>query len=106
VGHKYLGPAVVIPVRARPCLLSVHRAFGFISQPVSYLFRNGSRTGAASCSITIGVVVILVGIFAHWFKRRNQRWYGIVEVIFGIISAFSVAFAMSSDSRYCPSGRH
>jgi cell division protein FtsW (lipid II flippase) len=85
-----------------------------LSIGLSALLANLSRIYSAMvrvlgphlAQITIGVVVILVGIFAHWFKRRNQRWYGIVEVIFGIISAFSVAFAMSSDSRYCPSGRH
>ena len=38
--------------------------------------------------------VVAVGAFAHWFKQKNQKWYGVVEVAFGAASAGSVSFRM------------
>jgi hypothetical protein len=45
----------------------------------------------------IGVVVCLMGIAAHYFKRINQRAYGVVEIVIGAASGFSIAFALSAD---------
>jgi len=46
----------------------------------------------AQTAIFLGVVV--VGTFAHWFKKKNQKWYGVVEVVFGVASAGSISFRM------------
>jgi len=54
--------------------------------------------------IAIGVLVTVMGVFARRFKLKNLRWYGIVEVMFGIISGFSVAFTLSAAKPWIPQG--
>jgi hypothetical protein len=38
--------------------------------------------------------VINMGVVAHQFKKQNQLWYGVVEVIFGAAYGFSTAFSI------------
>jgi hypothetical protein len=59
----------------------------FLASPVVFLWFR----------VTIaGIVVLALGYVAHWFKRKNQLWYGRVEVIFGLGSALSIAYAAKS----------
>lgn len=41
--------------------------------------------------------ICAVGLVAHYFKRMSQRWYGMVEVIIGVASAFSIAIGLAPD---------
>jgi hypothetical protein len=54
--------------------------------------------GLYGTQFLIGSGIVSLGLFAHWFKARNQRLYGIVEVLFGSLSAFAIAFSLSSDN--------
>jgi hypothetical protein len=49
------------------------------------------RLGLRPAQLVIASAVVAAGMCAYWFKRLNQRWYGIVEVLFGSISAISIA---------------
>lgn len=51
--------------------------------------------GIQEVQIGAATMAVLLGWGAHWFKRVNQLWYGICEVLFGIAAAFesSKAFA-------------
>ena len=48
--------------------------------------------GFYGTQFAIGAVVVALGGFAHWFKGKGQRWYGMVEIPFGTLSAFAIAF--------------
>jgi hypothetical protein len=52
----------------------------------------------------IGASVVFIGFAAHWFKGKSQRWYGRVEVLFGIASGFSIALNLSADHAWLPQG--
>jgi hypothetical protein len=54
--------------------------------------------------LLIGSFVVAVGFAAHWFKGKNQHWYGRIEVLFGIVSAFSIAVSLSADRPWLPQG--
>lgn len=41
------------------------------------------------------VLVFVCGIAAHWFKRKNQRWYGRVEVLVGALSGIRICFSLA-----------
>ena len=47
--------------------------------------------------LTITAGTVFIGIFAHWFKIKNLRLYGWVEVLFAICAAFSVSSGISAD---------
>jgi hypothetical protein len=47
--------------------------------------------GLQVTQLLIAAIIITLGIGAFWFKLRNKKWYGIVEIIFGILSAAVVA---------------
>jgi len=51
--------------------------------------------GAYKAQDSIAVVVVATGFGAAWFKRKSQKWYGFVEIGFGIISGFSIALNMT-----------
>ena len=51
--------------------------------------------GLHGIQITLLTSVIAIGWIAHKFKMRNQLWYGVVEIFFGIGSGASVSFSMS-----------
>jgi hypothetical protein len=64
------------------------------------LFNEGRLTGIESKVTSIlplhaiqflaVLVVVLLGWGAHRFKRRSKRLYGIVEILFGALSAIAV----------------
>jgi len=51
--------------------------------------------GLGFTQLLIAVVIIGLGIGAYRFKRRNKKWYGIVEVIIGVLSAVVVARSLA-----------
>ena len=51
--------------------------------------------GTYFTQMVVASAVICVGIGAHFFKLKSQRWYGIVEVIFGVVSGFSIALTLT-----------
>jgi hypothetical protein len=68
--------------------------FAFDYGPI--LYRLSTRLiGPHRTQVIIGIAVIAVGVMAHWFKRINQFGYGIVEVFFGGVSGFLLAFTMT-----------
>jgi hypothetical protein len=46
--------------------------------------------------VLIPLIVILLGFFAHWFKRRNKKWYGICEIAVGAFGAVKLADGINS----------
>jgi hypothetical protein len=50
--------------------------------------------GLHLAQIVVSIGVISAGILGHWFKRKNQRWYGFVEVVFGSASGIVIGFTM------------
>ena len=54
--------------------------------------------GLYGTQFLIGAGIVSLGLFAHWFKGKNQRLYGIIEVLFGSLSAFAIAFSLPSDN--------
>jgi hypothetical protein len=47
--------------------------------------------------VQVGIffAVVSIGVFAHWFKNKNQKWYGWVEVLFGAASSISISFRIT-----------
>jgi hypothetical protein len=62
------------------------------SEIIEFLFRVLGPTKVAILAV---VVVIVGGGFAFWFKRRSQLMYGAVEMLFGCLSALSVALTLA-----------
>jgi uncharacterized membrane protein len=63
-----------------------------IMQFVDEFFRWAIRTvGLRFTQVLVALVISALGLGAHYFKTKNQKWYGIVEVIFGTVTAFLVA---------------
>ena len=58
--------------------------------------------GTHPTQLIIGVMVAASGWLAHWFKGRDQRWYGIVEVFFGAASGFAIALSIDSNKPWPP----
>ena len=54
-------------------------------------FYSLSQLGLQGTQVGIGMLVILLGLGAYWFKVRNQGTYGFVEIIFA--GALGVATA-------------
>jgi hypothetical protein len=72
-------------------------AFLFISK--FHLFQSffiavSDVTGLHGAQFILGVGVLVAGFFAHWFKQKSQKWYGFLEVVFGLCYGFSVAFSI------------
>jgi len=71
--------------------LSIHK----ISPHMPAIYAAMARVlGAHLSQFIIGLFIATMGFVAHRFKQRNQRWYGMVEVMIGIVSGFSIAFGM------------
>lgn len=47
--------------------------------------------GRLRVQLFIGISATIMGFAAYQFKRINQRWYGVVEVAFGMATAFAIA---------------
>jgi uncharacterized membrane protein YjjB (DUF3815 family) len=50
----------------------------------------------------VGLTTTLVGFLAHWFKRKNQRIYGRVEMAFGMVPGFAIASAINPERPLLP----
>lgn len=50
-----------------------------------------SELGLQVTQLLIAGFVAIAGITAYWFKRKNQKWYGMVEIGVGVLSAVFVA---------------
>jgi hypothetical protein len=60
------------------------------------LYKLSTRLiGPHLTQVLIAIAVICMGVIAHWFKRLNQRSYGIVEVVFGCVSGLCIALSMT-----------
>jgi hypothetical protein len=86
-------------------------AVGLIASGRGLLFKGpplyswAARTiGTYLTHLIIGAVVVFLGIAAHWFKGKNQRWYGMVEVLFGSISGFGIALNISPRNSWLTQG--
>ena len=92
--------------RLAEVILELALGFGFFmflrwfNPKVSQFFSNtlkiiNDKLGIQNTQIIIGVAAIVVGVLAYQFKRRNQKWYGVVEVAVGALSALAVAANIS-----------
>jgi hypothetical protein len=52
------------------------------------------RLGEEVFEVVVVLVVAAIGIGAYFFKKEQQKWYGIVEVIVGITTAGIVATSL------------
>lgn len=50
--------------------------------------------GLHLAQLIAAAAVVVLGVCAHWFKRMNQQWYGLCEVLFAMAVAFQVASSM------------
>ncbi|HUA33599.1 MAG TPA: hypothetical protein VMA09_08330 [Candidatus Binataceae bacterium] len=57
-----------------------------------------AELGEHVAQIAIAVVAVATGAFMHWFKRRNLMLYALIEVAFGVASAFSISQSMNTSS--------
>jgi hypothetical protein len=57
-------------------------------------FYLGRLLGVRGAQVVLIVCVCVTGWFAHEYKRRQQIRYGMLEVLFGVVSAVSVGFSM------------
>jgi hypothetical protein len=54
-----------------------------------------AHIGLHGTQYLIVLLVSLAGVTAYWFKRHNQRLYGLVEIVFALISATSLASGLT-----------
>jgi hypothetical protein len=54
----------------------------------------GELLGRRGAEIVLVLLVCATGWLAHRFKQWQQGWYGLTEIVFGIVSALNVAFTM------------
>jgi hypothetical protein len=73
-------------------------------------YRYGTKTfwflgkvlGRRWAEIVLVFFVCGVGWLAHRFKQWQQGWYGLTEIIFGVVSAGNIAFSMIPGSSTMP----
>jgi len=67
----------------------------FFQENVTLVFRAFAAVlGLPWAHIVAFILVVGTGLLAHWFKDKNQLWYGIVEVAVGVGSAATVVFSL------------
>lgn len=54
-----------------------------------------TELGEHVAQIAIAVVAVTIGACMHWFKRQNLMLYALIEIAFGVASAFSVSQSMN-----------
>jgi hypothetical protein len=56
-------------------------------------FLNGviRAIGLRLTQVFVALIVMVLGFGAHHFKKRNQVWYGNVEILVGLLTAWVVA---------------
>jgi hypothetical protein len=52
--------------------------------------------GSTEIRVILALVVVLLGVSAHVFKRKNKLRYGQLEVLVGVISAFGIATGVAA----------
>ena len=65
-------------------------------------FRYGAKTflylghvlGRKGAEFVLVFLVLIVAVLAYELKRRQQGWYGLTEIVFGVGSAANIAFSM------------
>jgi cation transport ATPase len=70
----------------------------------------GSRTyevitgefGEHAVQIAIALVTILIGVGVHFFRIKNLTLYALVEIAFGVASAFVISAGLSTAGRFLP----
>jgi hypothetical protein len=60
--------------------------------------------GRTQARVTLAFVVCLVAAIASLTKQRQQGWYGLSEIVFGVGSAVNIAFSMAPAIPLLPSG--
>jgi hypothetical protein len=77
---------------------------------IGLTYRYGTKTfwflgkvlGTRGAEIVLVLFVCAIGWLAHRFKQWQQGWYGLTEIVFGVISAINVAFNMIPGSSTLP----
>jgi hypothetical protein len=77
---------------------------------ISLTYRYGAKTfwflgkilGRRGAEIVLVVFICVIGWLAHRFKQWQQGWYGLTEIIFGVVSAGNIAFTMIPGSSTMP----
>ena len=67
----------------------------YSDEQVVFLKRMLGWVGLEEAQLAAAVIAILFGCGAHWFKRIDQQWYGVAEVLFGIAAAFESSKAFT-----------
>lgn len=49
------------------------------------------KLGLKAVQVGIAAIMTGIGIGAYFFKAKNQKWYGVVEVMVGVVGAVVVA---------------
>lgn len=74
------------------------------------IFRYGTATfwylgqvlGRRGAEFILVFLVLIVAGLAYKLKKRQQGWYGLAEIIFGVVSAANIAFSMVPGSSTLP----
>jgi len=54
-----------------------------------------TTVGLRATQLLIAFIIVGIGVGAYNFKRKNQKWYGTLEVLVGFFSAVFVAGSMA-----------
>jgi hypothetical protein len=53
------------------------------------------RLGLQLAQIVVCIGIVGIGVGAHFFKKKYQFWYGVVEVCFAVATAINIAGRLS-----------
>jgi hypothetical protein len=67
----------------------------FGSQAIKLFPYYADKFGLHRLQAFIAAGVVGIGLLAHYFKKRNQYLYGLVEIAFGAGSALSISIGMT-----------
>lgn len=74
-------------------------SLGYLQLHALALFETSSKSfGVHNTQIYIGAFFIAIGVGASIYKLLNKVAYGVVEIIFGSVSAIAISFTISTDS--------
>jgi hypothetical protein len=62
----------------------------------------GRVLGRRGAEIVLVFFICVIGWLAHRFKQWQQGWYGLTEIVFGVVSAANIAFTMIPGSSTMP----
>jgi uncharacterized membrane protein len=70
-----------------------------IMKVLNAFFAWAVRTvGLGLTQLFVALFITALGFGAHYFKRKNQRWYGNVEVVVGFLTALFIAGTLKPGS--------